>query len=781
MSAKLFKNCLKELLKDRKFEEINIEPIYQYLESFKSFISLLKNQTSSSLDNLLTEISKQIELRKIYKNELIFQQGEIAENFYIILKGNLKVFKLIPCEYYMTNEEYISYLLDLRMHNQTEIIRQSKHYNNLVYPISEHFDFFVKNLSSKEAGALYVDMHNLMEKAEEVYKHINQEQDNNTEKMIKYSPEEYIQKFKVSNDIINNTEIINNFINEKIDMNNVKEINEIKLLMKDRKKVTIPCYVEFIQLGTGYTFEDQAFENHGSQYQSSFISLEDGYLGFFNKKKYSILLHESIEKRNKKLFSLLVYFSFMKLNNQFIFEKKYLHFFNDKVFNVHYELFKEGEECENTFFITEGEYELSMTKNIIEVNEMIIEYKKILKRLNPANKTDKQIFDYEEETRQNNDLILNKKFRSEEVNELIMKKKYIKINIIHKKEILGLSDVYSFDRNEVYSKKDLLIYKELKKKCLLTCKCINSHCHAFYIPNSIFNYIYYNEGNYNIISKNLEFKKICTIIERLKIYKKSVFDLVKKSQNKFAKGIKILKEISKIPKFKRRDFNKPKIYSKIIKELKELKESIDKFSEKSQKPMHTLKHSFKLKIFEGNYEDKDNLFPSIIKEQKSKRNVGIKLQKRNTNKILNNSNNYNSNTYSSDFNNLFIHNILYENLFYNYTINNNSRLKKDYNDSFSTTFKSTKPIIKNERYQNYADDVYINNKMIYTNYKMNSMRNYNGINRVNLSVNEKLMNRKKNLIGCYDPLAFDKFNNLFSFHFKRQMNDSSINKTNKDK
>ena len=71
--------------------------------------------------------------------------------------------------------------------------------------------------------------------------------------------------------------------------------------------------------------------------------------------------------------------------------------------------------------------------------------------------------------------------------------------------------------------------------------------------------------------------------------------------------------------------------------------------------------------------------------------------------------------------------------------------------------------------------------MIYTNYKMNSMRNYNGINRVNLSVNEKLMNRKKNLIGCYDPLAFDKFNNLFSFHFKRQMNDSNMNKTNKDK
>ena len=780
MSENLLKNCLTELLKDRKFQEINIESIYHYLESFKTFISLLKNQTSLTLENILTEISKQIELRKIYKNELLFQQGEIADNFYIILKGNLKVFKLIPREYYMTNEEYISYLLDLRMNDQIEIIKQSKHYNNLVYPISEHFDSFVKNLSSKVAGALYVDMHNLMEKAEEVYKYIYQEQENNQKKIIKFSPEEYIQKFKVSSDIINNTEIINNFINEKIDMNNVKEINEIKLLMKDRKKVTIPCYVEFIKLTTGDTFEDQAFENHGSQYQSSVISLDDGYLGFFNKKKYNLLLHESIEKRNKKLFSLLVYFSFMKLNNQFIFEKKYLTYFNDKIFNVHYELFKEEEECENTFFVTEGEYELSMNKNIIEVNEMIIEYKKILKKLNPSNTTNKQIFDYEEEKRQNNDLILNKKFRSDEVNELLMKKKYIKINIIHKKDVLGLSDVYSFDRNEVYSKKDLLIYKEVKKKCLLTCKCINSHCHAFYIPNSIFNYIYYNEGNYNIISKNLEYKKICTIIERLKIYKKSVFDLVKKSQNKFAKGIKILKEISKIKKFNKRDFNKPRIYTKIIKELKESKESIDKLTEKEQIPIHTLKHSFKLKIFKENDEVKDNLFPSIMKEQKSKKNVGIKLQKRNTNKISNNSNIYNSNTYSSDFNSLFIHNILYENLFYFYTINNNARLKNHYNDSFSKTYKNTEPIIKNERYQSFDDDNSnnSNNKMNYTNYKLNSMRNNNVMNHVNLSVNEKLMNRnKKNLIGCYDPLAFDKFNNLFSFHFKRQMNDSNMNKT----
>ena len=368
MSINLFNNCITELLKDKNLYEINIEHVYQYLESFKGLVYLLKNQTSLTINNLLIEISKQLQLKKISKNEILFQQGEVAENFYIILKGNLKVLKLIPYEYYMTNEEYISYLLNLRMNNQMEIIRQSRHYNNLIYPIPENFDFFVKNLSNQLAGGIYVDMHDIIEKAEEVNNYIFQEQLKDKKNMIKLSPKEYINKFKVSNEIINNTEIINNYINEKNDIINTKDISKIKLLMKDRKKVIIPSYEVFIQLSTGNTFEEQALENYGCLYQSSVISLEEGYLGYIDKKKYGLLVHESVEKKYKKIFSLLVYFSFFKLNNQFLFEKKYLNYINDRVFEVNHELFKEGDESENTYFVTEGEYELSMNKNIMEVN-----------------------------------------------------------------------------------------------------------------------------------------------------------------------------------------------------------------------------------------------------------------------------------------------------------------------------------------------------------------------------------------------------------------------------
>ena len=37
------------------------------------------------------------------------------------------------------------------------------------------------------------------------------------------------------------------------------------------------------------------------------------------------------------------------------------------------------------YFINDGEYELSVNKNIIEVNNMIMKYKKILKKITKTN------------------------------------------------------------------------------------------------------------------------------------------------------------------------------------------------------------------------------------------------------------------------------------------------------------------------------------------------------------------------------------------------------------
>ena len=762
MSINSFKCCISELLKKRKNLEINIEPIYQYLSSFKSLIFLLKNQNSLTIENLLLELSKLLEMKRIHKNELIFQQGDEAENFCIILKGHVKVLKLRPYEYYMTNEEYISFLLDLRLNDQMEIIHQSKRYNNLIYPINENFDNFVKNLSTKKAGGIYLDMQNLINKAKEVLNYIQQQEETNQIKLFKLTPKDYIKKCAVSDEIIYNTEIINNLINEKISDEN--EIAKIKLLMKDRKKVLIPNYIEFIELSSGNTFEELAFENHSNVYQSSIISLDsDGYLGYINKKKYYLLMHEAVSKRNKKIFLLLVYFSFLKKSNLFLFEKKYLGFIHDKVFEANYELFKEGEESDYTYFISEGEFELSINKSIIEVNEMIINYKKTLKRLNDSNKlVNKQFLNYEEEQKQNNDIILNKKYRNDDINELLLKKRYIKLKIINKKDILGLSDIYIFDHNEDETKKELLTYTVTKRKCLITCKCLNSNSHAFYMPNSIFNYLYYHEGNFKNSSKNIEFEKIYSIIERLQIYKKSVFDIIKKTKNKFSNELKLFKNNSKIRKFNKNILSSPKIFKNILLELKESKDQQKKIAEKSPKKIKPLKLNNDLNLFKSYDETikKGNKFPSIFIKEKAKKNCMTIKKRYKMSKIFNNDITCQTSN-EMDLRKNFLNLFLYENLFYNCTIkrNNINKNKNEFSDTYTQTCNSKfNKTMNNDRYKTF---------------NINTKNNYISLKSPSLKEDEKFVikNKERNVIGSYDLLAFEKFNKLFSSNFSRPMNN----------
>ena len=133
MSIKLFNNCIKELkLQLSENEERNIEPIYNYIKSLKIFLYLIKNQTSFESEYILQEFSKIVKLKKVSKDEVIFQQGDIGDKFYIVLNGHFKKLVLRHYEYYMSEEEYILFLLQLRMNNQIEIIRQCNHYNSII-------------------------------------------------------------------------------------------------------------------------------------------------------------------------------------------------------------------------------------------------------------------------------------------------------------------------------------------------------------------------------------------------------------------------------------------------------------------------------------------------------------------------------------------------------------------------------------------------------------------------------------------------------------------------
>ena len=138
------------------------------------------------------------------KNEVIFQQGDIGEKFYIVLNGHFKKLVLRHYEYNMSEEEYILFLLQLRMNNQTEIIRQCNHYNSIIYSKPyDNFDTFVLDLSNNATKeGIYLDSENIIEKSKEVNSKISKENNTFINEKIYLTPEKYIEMNKVSDCII---------------------------------------------------------------------------------------------------------------------------------------------------------------------------------------------------------------------------------------------------------------------------------------------------------------------------------------------------------------------------------------------------------------------------------------------------------------------------------------------------------------------------------------------------------------------------------------------------
>ena len=844
MSIILENNCINELLKDGQKERKNTEPIYRYLQTLKLLLYLLRNQSPTNYENTLQGLSKIIKLKKICKNELIFQQGETGENFFLLLNGHLKILTLRPYEYYMSEEEYFLFLLRSRVYKQKDIIQQCYHFNSLVYPIPyENFDAFVKDISDKEtATGMNLDNPKIIQKTIEVNEIISKEKDNpekeNSTKIL-ISPEEYIKKNKVSDNIIHNTRLINNYINNNnIEDNSDEDISKIKLMMKDRKKVIIPEYEIFYELENGAFFSDTCLESPTCLQEYTIISVQDeSHLVYISKTEYQSLMHQSIGKRNMNIFNIILYFSLYRPINQVLFEKKYLHFFIDKVFDINNILFNEGDESRQMYFITDGEYELSVNKNILEVNEMIIKYKETLQKINKNNKISNSYLNTKEEIKQNNSLIVNQKFNSDAANKLILDKKYIKLNILYAKDIIGLSDVFLYNNeNENYSKdnektnynKPTVIFGEqVSKKCLVSCKCLTYNCHTYSLNNIIFNNLYYNEGNYNQSTKELEIRKICSIIERLQKHKQYIFDLINKEQNKFTKKIKKLKFFTKIPKIRQKGKLKPSLYHNILSDIKTSMDSKDKYyNSKIYKRTKNKIINNETILFNRHIRSKDKFdfsrqyFPTITKNKKSniinKYSLNLKLLKKQKENAKEKNETiytiYNKNSSDISQNNLaklLIRDFLYEKYFYNYTFNdlsgdcNNNFNYSPTNNNFKTEINfqinalksfscdKNKKIINIKKNNNFNDDNNNKNSSLNkTNFDFDNNNtevfksNYNnfsidgtifekknqsqGINTVSRLRNNKIRLMKLKPSKVYDPLVLDKFNNFFNFNFKKQ-------------
>ena len=570
MSISLYNSCIEELeIPPNKARKIKV--ISGYLSSLKNFMLILKNP-KESIQDILDKLSLVMKLKKIKKHQVILNEGEKGKEFYLLLRGKISVLTPKINEYYMTEEEYILYLFQLRLKDQNELIQKCISLNQSTYAISEDdFDSFVENLSlGKSINVSYSKNKILVKKAKEIFQFISEQKKNFeslynngiTKKEIIISPEDYIIQNTVPDHIIKNTISIYNYLKhlesggrtgtpdeeDFYEENKKNSKKDNKELLSNRNKILIPSHEIFGDLETGSYFGEKALEEKGNgKRHATLIAAEESYIGSIDKKNYFFLIHYFIENAENKYFNFIPNFYIFKNMSLMAWEKKYITFFLNKVYDKDYLLLKEGESTDQMFFTYQGEYELTANKNLIEVNELIIHFKKIMKKLliqsNNNNKNKKKLIkfcNFTEEIKENDNFVINKKFEGKKFKEMVFDKKTIKLGIVSSKEIIGLLDVYESIKNNKYNVENKFRIKKFKMMSLFNCRCISCNCEVYTFPLNKFKDICQNEDKVGDLSDELQIKKIYNMIKKLKKYKDYLFESMYKDEIENAKEIKII-------------------------------------------------------------------------------------------------------------------------------------------------------------------------------------------------------------------------------------------------
>ena len=717
-------DCISEL--NKPISERKTEKIIKYIKSLSPFMTLIKEELKKNSE-YLENIIKIFHYIKKLKHKIIVREGEKGNEFFIILRGKVAILVLQPEYYNMTEEEYILHLLKLKKNNENECIKQTIMHNQLIYPVEENFDSLFKGLiQRKTTGGVYLDNENILKKADEVSNYLKLK----NKEMKKISPNDYIKINKIDNSII-----------EKSGLNYDEKGNK-------RNKVVIMGYNLVNYFETGQTFGEVALENSSNKRIATVISIEDCDIVYIVKKEYNSLIKNSIERTIRNFYNVIYSFKLFKFITKYSFDRLYYNFFVYRKFNKGNFLINQNEECDNLYFIFKGEFEVFTERNIIEVNNLLIIYKKKLIDINPQFEKEYKIINDEKE---NDDLIINKRFKSNESNKILFEKRKINLGIFCKREIIGFSDCCF-----IYEKEYLnsgIIHQ--KRKGCVTCKCLSINGETYNVTQEFFDKMIKDEHSIMRLKGETEIKKLKLFIEILEHHKKRLFDEIEYKNNQISKEYHFLSLKEKNLNQKNRLYNfennakvlKDNLKIKINEKDLKTKYSINNMLKKTSTIFNKTNQSIKIK--------NKNLNLNAIKLPK------ISIETNETNEInektLNISHKYKRKINRNDQfkTNLFNRN-LYDGIFYSYLTTYDNKNNDDSNSKIKNV-KSTHNIL--------------NLKKIHHKRTLTIGSNEEKKNQKYISPNQNNLIKSKKEAGVYDMLILDRFNSCFNLALKSFSNE----------
>ena len=546
--------CIIELKKPES--ERNIPIIVKYIRELNGLMTIL-HETNEDFNFYLNECAKIIKYNQRETNDIIVEQGDKGDSFFLLLKGSVSFLVSRPTNYEMTFDDYLLHLFKLRKNNSNELLRQCIQLNEYTYSVGENFDLYLKNI--------YFNIETLknkfiLNKAKELYELIK---GNHIKKNItNMSVKEYIERNKVDEEIFNK----NKFQDEE----------------KEKNTVRIPNYILIGQSNKGETFGELALEQNSGKRQATVITNEPTDFAIIYRNDYNNLLKSGIEKAKKKFFNVINSYNIFQKVTPYALEKKYYKLFNLRKLEKGFDLIEQNKENDCIYFIIDGDFEVITNRNIKEVNDLIIYYKKFIRKF--GSKSDYKLYNPEEELRENDDLIMNKKFKSKEQNEILFQRNNIKLNLFQDREILGVNNLMS-SINESIS------------KGLVNCKTVSNNSQVYELERKQFSFICEFEDGVLDYTIEYEINKMKMAIQRLQIHKKRIYNLINNKEKEYsdqAFQIKI-----RDLKFKQKNRVRKLEANQIIEneEMKSFIEQIEKEKENKRKMMENEKKKKKNNYF----------------------------------------------------------------------------------------------------------------------------------------------------------------------------------------
>ena len=465
LTHNIYKNCIDSLIiPPEKRSEEDIERMLPYINTLTSFINSLRQANLKSYNDTLREICQNMTLCSIPKDRFVVKYGEKGNVFYIILNGSISIIIVKNKNGYLSEEEYIEHLLQLRKNKETELLKMTLVLNHNVYKIEGNFDEWLKNQVTKK----------------DIYSKELINQMKNTLEYMKYN----IDCFQ---DGVTNEKYLQ-FINPS----DLYETSQ-----KNRKEVIIPYYELINTFNTGQTFGYFALENANQKRTATLITLENCDFGVMSKEIYFKLLKNVNDIIRRKFYSTVYSIPIFQGVTRATFENYYYNFFEYIVMAKGIYLLQEEHISNYIYIVASGEYEISMKGNIIDINNILIFLKDLAGMRNKNNKFKEEI--------ENEELDLVKKYKTKSFIDAVEKKNEIKLGIIKNKDVIGLNDLVNLKTKISY----------------FTIKSLTHDCDVYKIDRNLYKRMYLNYEGEDYVQTKLPF-----LIDRLETFKKSIYEKI---------------------------------------------------------------------------------------------------------------------------------------------------------------------------------------------------------------------------------------------------------------